>query len=69
MTKDELRAAYPIGRPVVATALFREQFATWGRGLTATVVGYGRNDDTIRVRREGQTTVQTYHRHFWDRIV
>ena len=69
MTKPELKAAYPLGCRVVATAQFTTQFATWGRGLSAVVVGYGREEDMIRVRRDGQRTVQTYHRHFWDAVV
>lgn len=70
MTKDELRAAYPIGARVVATAACRAQFRfRKDQPDTGQVVGYGHDEDQIRVVRDGQTTPQTFHRRFWDVIV
>lgn len=70
MTRDELRAAYPLGCRVVATARCREVFpARPCAPDTAKVIGYGHEEDQIRVVRDGQVTPQTYHRQFWDVIV
>lgn len=70
MTRDELRTAYPIGTRVVATARCRETFPPRkGAPDTGRVVGYGHEEDQIRVVRDGQTAPKTYHVQFWDRIV
>ena len=36
-------------------------------GARATLVGFGRNPDLIRVVVDGNKTRQTYHRKFWRR--
>lgn len=70
MTRDELRAAYPLGCRVVATAKWHEQFRIrTGKADTGRVVGYGQEEDQVVIVRDGQTSRVTYHVQFWDVIV
>lgn len=65
-----VREGYPKGCRVVATARYHTQFShRGGRDVTAVVVGYGRARDHVRVRRDGLKSAETFHWHFWDRIV
>lgn len=78
MTSEELRAKYPKGRRVVATARYRAAFAfpvPRADGPTGVVVGYGRRrlitrgEGLIRVLRDGLSHPKTYHADFWEPIV
>lgn len=65
-----VREGYPKGCRVVATARYHTRFShRGGRDVTAVVVGYSRDGEGVRVRRDGLKAVERHHWHFWDRIV
>ena len=58
----DARDLFVIGQRVKTSG---EGFLLIGRTVFGNVVGYGRDVNCIRIKRDDKNTVQTYHADFW----
>ena len=67
MSRREVNRTDKRGTRLVATSEAHEWLGPRYIGLRATLLGFGRDSDHIRILVDGRKTPQSYHRAFWRR--